>query len=800
VPTFELLQCEAIATGSGAATLAISYSVADRRVGSTASFSCNSGYAVSAPAVQTCRETSNTSVQWQVGGPSWVPASSPVCGDINECLAGGVCTGTGNRCNNTTGSFTCDCQAGWYTNASTLANVPVTGANATCSAACGDSLVRGAEACDNGAGNRATAPPCEAASCAYCTTSCANASAGPTALSCTNGLDDDASLLTDCEDRECANVGGCYNWTCNNQLEAYVRNLPTTFAAGQLIRSLPVTTTGRPRNFPIPLTGSAPSTGVLFTAPVDGYYELAACTFSGGLDPVMAWYSEAFTCGGATDTNHWGYVDDNAYCASRPGNSGTNGTALGIHMYAGQSIINAVAGYSGSSGTYNLDIYAGCASGLWYHPTLGCISPARDNGVCDANWGLTEWFDWDFGDCYCNPQNGSNSTASGGAVRPGLAITNTCNSGFVASSGNASRTCQANGTLSGTALACVRNCGAAPTISNNGGASPSSTDCTTQGCSTYYGNFCTNNHNFVGTWQSVCQSSGSWSGTAERTCVQNTFQEPNKVNGTNPTNGGEANNTSGGASRLFGVFNQVRGEWGNGTVRWQDVDWYYFDVPYTTQMVFETAAENSTGFPCGDRDTNLQLFASSNLTTPVAQDSTSGDQNCSMLFYTVTPGRWYIRHSHIGTSSGNRFHLLRTMPVITEAEPNNSTGVPSYLLIWSNTPDGQSLWNTFGGAVGRGSITAGDNDYWQFYVPGRAEYRFRTSAQGGDGEATCTMDTFIHLLNSSGTEITSNDDDGPGSCSSITRTLDPGWYWIRVRGYLSTTTGTYDLRVVPDDT
>jgi hypothetical protein len=62
------------------------------------------------------------------------------------------------------------------------------------------------------------------------------------------------------------------------------------------------------------------------------------------------------------------------------------------------------------------------------------------------------------------------------------------------------------------------------------------------------------------------------------------------------------------------------------------------------------------------------------------------------------------------------------------------------------------------------------------------------------------MDTFMHLLNASGVELTSNDDDGPGDCSSITRTLDPGWYWIRVRGYLSTTTGTYDLRVVPDDT
>jgi len=54
-------------------------------------------------------------------------------------------------------------------------------------------------------------------------------------------------------------------------------------------------------------------------------------------------------------------------------------------------------------------------------------------------------------------------------------------------------------------------------------------------------------------------------------------------------------------------------------------------------------------------------------------------------------------------------------------------------------------------------------------------------------------DTFGTLYDASGNVITSNDDSGPSLNFSLAASVAPGLYLLEVRGYSTSTTGSYDL-------
>ena len=81
----------------------------------------------------------------------------------------------------------------------------------------------------------------------------------------------------------------------------------------------------------------------------------------------------------------------------------------------------------------------------------------------------------------------------------------------------------------------------------------------------------------------------------------------------------------------------------------------------------------------------------------------------------------------------------------------------------------------------------GDLDYFRFEVTRTT----RLLAVTGGSCSTYAADTYLHLYNSAGQQLTSNDDGGGSYCSRIDRVLSPGRYYLMQRPYDSDGAGTY---------
>ncbi len=120
----------------------------------------------------------------------------------------------------------------------------------------------------------------------------------------------------------------------------------------------------------------------------------------------------------------------------------------------------------------------------------------------------------------------------------------------------------------------------------------------------------------------------------------------------------------------------------------------------------------------------------------------------------------------------------------------------------ADVPESEPLNNTCPGQVFScgdvlrpAALTAGDNDYIFFSVNAGDVITFGTDV---DGPSTST-DTFIHLYNSTScaTQVASDDDSGPGLFSLLCYTApNSGTYVGRIRGFSSTTTGSYKAFVI----
>jgi hypothetical protein len=89
-------------------------------------------------------------------------------------------------------------------------------------------------------------------------------------------------------------------------------------------------------------------------------------------------------------------------------------------------------------------------------------------------------------------------------------------------------------------------------------------------------------------------------------------------------------------------------------------------------------------------------------------------------------------------------------------------------------------WNTHAGRL----ETGGDKDVFRLLVTSSGNYTF---------SSTSSIDTWADLLDSNGAVLQSDDDNGEGLNFFLTRYLQPGTYYLSVRGYSSSTTGAYSV-------
>ena len=122
-----------------------------------------------------------------------------------------------------------------------------------------------------------------------------------------------------------------------------------------------------------------------------------------------------------------------------------------------------------------------------------------------------------------NPSNGQVTFSSG--VFVGSRATYTCDSGYLIS-GQSTRTCQGDGTWTGTAPTCrIIRCG---DLSNPSNGRVSISDNIVGGIATYR---CNSGYSLDGSETRICQNDGSWSGNAP-TCVRIVCSNlPNPANG-----------------------------------------------------------------------------------------------------------------------------------------------------------------------------------------------------------------------------------------------------------------------------
>ncbi|MFC1591349.1 PQQ-binding-like beta-propeller repeat protein, partial [Thermodesulfobacteriota bacterium] len=201
-----------------------------------------------------------------------------------------------------------------------------------------------------------------------------------------------------------------------------------------------------------------------------------------------------------------------------------------------------------------------------------------------------------------------------------------------------------------------------------------------------------------------------------------------------------------------------------------DNDYFRVQLPESGTLRIYTA---------GATDTYGYLLDASCATITSNDDYT--DANFEIEDY-LSAGTYYIRVRGFGSSTTGTYTLYVDYESSAAASTTTTT-------ISSSDDHGDSCTaatpvssdGTAGGRIEAG----GDNDYFRVQVPGSGNLRIYT---------TGSTDTYGYLLSSGCAVITSND-DATDTNFGISTYVSAGTYYIRVRGFSSSTTGTYSLSV-----
>ena len=100
--------------------------------------------------------------------------------------------------------------------------------------------------------------------------------------------------------------------------------------------------------------------------------------------------------------------------------------------------------------------------------------------------------------------------------------------------------------------------------------------------------------------------------------------------------------------------------------------------------------------------------------------------------------------------------------------------------------DFDTAWRVPVPSTTEADLTRGDRDFFRFEIDATTTVTVETKS---------SIDTFGSLFDGDQTHLANNDDSGTGSNFRIRREIDAGTYYVRVRGYSSSTTGAYELTI-----
>lgn len=192
----------------------------------------------------------------------------------------------------------------------------------------------------------------------------------------------------------------------------------------------------------------------------------------------------------------------------------------------------------------------------------------------------------------------------------------------------------------------------------------------------------------------------------------------------------------------------------------------YFRVDLTSSGTF-------TAYTTGSTDTYGYLLNSSGSTLTSSDDNPYPNFNFS---YSVSAGTYYIRLRHY-SSSGTGGYTLYTS--FSSGGGGGGGGGSDDFGNSMSTASSLSLGSSVSGSINYG----GDEDYFQVYT---SSYGTLTAYTTGG------TDTYGYLLDSGGNTLASSDDN-PYPNFNFSYSVSPGTYYIRVRHYSISGTGSYTL-------
>ncbi len=185
-------------------------------------------------------------------------------------------------------------------------------------------------------------------------------------------------------------------------------------------------------------------------------------------------------------------------------------------------------------------------------------------------------------------------------------------------------------------------------------------------------------------------------------------------------------------------------------------DWYKFQTGTAGTYTMQTY---------GSTDMYMYLYQSDQ-TTLIEEDDDDGDGNNSLISRSLSANTWYYVkvRAYSASATGNY-----SIDVKTEA-----TNVVTLTV--------------FAAAVNASISSAGENDWYKFQTVNGGPWVYIVQTQG-------SLDTYMYLYDSDQTTLLdSDDDDGEGLNAMISRQDYPfGWYYVKVKAYSSTATGSYSI-------
>lgn len=507
--------CDPVDCGPLTAPTNGSVSTPTTTYGSTATYSCDAGYALTGTSTRTCQATT----AWSDTAPTCtliMTGCSP-----NPCANGGTCTPSGAS------GFTCDCSGavGWTGSTCSTpvtcsgASAPTNGAVSSSSTTYNSSVTYSCNAgytlvgsssrlCQADGSFAGTAPTCQAVTCSGASAP-TNGSVSATSATYPNSITyacNSGYVLT--------GNGGSSTRTCQAD---------TTFS-GTAPTCAPVTCTGAvaPSNGNVTSTSATFGNSVTYSCDA-GYTLVGTATATCQADATFS--SAPPSCAPVS-------------CPSLV--PPTNGSVTAPSTtYGSTAMYSCDSGYS-LSGSATTTCQA---DQTWSNPAPTCTlvpmpctpNPCLNGGSCTPGSGMDYT-------CTCQPgyegtncgtpvtctgaSAPTNGTVSATSATYTNSITYSCNSGYMLSGGSSTRTCQADATFSGTAPTCAPVVCSGATAPLNGTVSSSST--TYPNSITYT---CNSGYTLTGSSTQDCTAAGTFSGSAP-TCTPVNCGAPSILNGT----------------------------------------------------------------------------------------------------------------------------------------------------------------------------------------------------------------------------------------------------------------------------